>query len=165
MKPRTVRELIYWEYAKLVAEKMSGSRKSYAAVTYAFKEFIAERKTMSALLRENKLLVASEKACVYCGSVEPLQWEHVIPRSRGGPDTIDNLVLACRACNLSKATRDPYEWYGKDRRHEIPRVVVGKYLKLMYDRHEELGILDQPCEPDGARLSDLMAASGSDKST
>jgi hypothetical protein len=31
--------------------------------------------------------------------------EHVIPHSKGGPSTLDNLALACPGCNLRKADR------------------------------------------------------------
>jgi 5-methylcytosine-specific restriction endonuclease McrA len=39
--------------------------------------------------------------CAYCGEVADTA-DHVIPRSRGGGDGLDNLVAACRACNASK---------------------------------------------------------------
>ena len=71
-----------------------------------------------------------------------MHWEHVIPRSRGGPDTIDNIVLACEQCNLSKGDKDHFEWYGRDRRDEIPRQILGKYLKLVFDEHDSKGTLD-----------------------
>lgn len=31
--------------------------------------------------------------------------EHIAPQSSGGPDTLDNLALACPGCNLSKSNR------------------------------------------------------------
>lgn len=50
-------------------------------------------------------------ACVYCGAASvPLQLDHVIPRSRGGADTPDNLVACCKPCNTSKGARTPDEW-------------------------------------------------------
>ena len=64
------------------------------------------------------------------------------PASFGGPDTIDNMVLACRGCNSAKGARDLFEWYGKDRQHEIPRLALGKYLKLIFELHERAGTLD-----------------------
>lgn len=36
--------------------------------------------------------------CQYCGSTGH-QADHVIPRRKGGPDTMSNLVCACRDCN------------------------------------------------------------------
>jgi len=160
MKMETIRDVIYWEYAKIIAVKISGSRRDFAEVTRVFKRLKSGRISMSSLLRENKLLVQSDTTCAYCGSLDKLQWEHIIPRSRGGPDSIDNLVLACQSCNLKKGVLDPYEWYGKDRREEIPRIVVGKYLKLVYQQHEALGTLDKDgYSGDGkVHLSDLMVA-------
>lgn len=52
--------------------------------------------------------------CVYCGATHvPLQLDHVIPRSRGGADTPDNLVASCRSCNASKGAKTPDEWVRK----------------------------------------------------
>lgn len=47
------------------------------------------------------LFAVKGSACVYCG-VEANSVDHVIPRSLGGPSTIDNLVPACRECNTRK---------------------------------------------------------------
>jgi hypothetical protein len=42
------------------------------------------------------------------------QIDHVIPKSRGGSNKIDNLVLACGKCNASKNARTPEEWAVRD---------------------------------------------------
>ena len=49
-------------------------------------------------------------ACQYCGTAEPaseLTFDHVIPRSRGGRTTWDNVVTACTTCNLRKGNKLP----------------------------------------------------------
>jgi hypothetical protein len=48
--------------------------------------------------------------CQYCLMNESLQGatfhvEHVIPRSKGGESTLENLALACPGCNLQKADK------------------------------------------------------------
>ncbi len=66
--------------------------------------------------------------CAYCEATGSVQWlthtpaavgyvtfpglhiEHVIPQSRGGKTAVENLVLACRTCNLDKGNRTPEEW-------------------------------------------------------
>ena len=51
-------------------------------------------------------------ACQYCSDrrrTEELTFDHVIPRSRGGRTTWDNIVTACQGCNLVKGNRLPRE--------------------------------------------------------
>ena len=51
------------------------------------------------------LLTKFNYTCVYCGAKKvPLQIEHVIPKSKGGTNTINNLVLACEKCNQKKGS-------------------------------------------------------------
>ncbi len=50
--------------------------------------------------------------CQYCGRRPPredLTIDHIIPRSRGGRSTWDNVVLACLRCNVAKGNRTPGE--------------------------------------------------------
>lgn len=53
-----------------------------------------------------------KSTCQYCGTKlakSELTIDHVMPRSRGGRDTWDNLVLACVKCNVRKGDRTPIE--------------------------------------------------------
>jgi 5-methylcytosine-specific restriction endonuclease McrA len=46
--------------------------------------------------------------CVYCGKhQERLTQDHVIPLSKGGSHTWDNIVPACKSCNSKKHTKPP----------------------------------------------------------
>jgi 5-methylcytosine-specific restriction endonuclease McrA len=48
-------------------------------------------------------------ACQYCGAREDLTFDHLVPRSRGGTTTWENVVTACSPCNLAKGNRMPGE--------------------------------------------------------
>jgi len=47
--------------------------------------------------------------CQYCGGREHLTIDHVLPRSRGGVDSWENLATACTRCNAKKGNRTPLE--------------------------------------------------------
>lgn len=54
--------------------------------------------------------------CVYCDedlTNEEIHLDHVIPESRGGPTTIDNLQVTCRKCNLAKGVLSEEEFVDK----------------------------------------------------
>jgi 5-methylcytosine-specific restriction endonuclease McrA len=40
--------------------------------------------------------------CQYCGSRGNLTVDHVVPRSKGGPSSWDNIVTSCAPCNRRK---------------------------------------------------------------
>jgi 5-methylcytosine-specific restriction endonuclease McrA len=55
-------------------------------------------------LTRRAVFARDEWACQYCGaSAENL--DHVVPRSRGGAHSWDNVVAACRRCNSRKENR------------------------------------------------------------
>lgn len=54
---------------------------------------------------------AKQHECAYCRCTWAEAWDHILPRSRGGPDTIDNLAPACQTCNLLKGAKTPEEWW------------------------------------------------------
>lgn len=61
------------------------------------------------LTRKN-LLHRDGHTCQYCGHAgDDLTLDHVLPKSRGGTDTWDNMVTACVRCNVHKGNRTPNE--------------------------------------------------------
>jgi 5-methylcytosine-specific restriction endonuclease McrA len=68
-------------------------------------------RTTVRLTRRN-LMFRDAHQCQYCGkrpALRELNIDHVLPRSRGGDDTWENLVTACRTCNLRKGWKTPEE--------------------------------------------------------
>jgi len=60
----------------------------------------------------NHIFLRDNHQCQYCRKSPPLKdltLDHVVPATRGGPRTWDNLVTACRDCNQKKGSRTPEE--------------------------------------------------------
>lgn len=56
-------------------------------------------------------LQAAWTGCAYCGAAgQPLQRDCVLPISRGGRYTLDNIVPACASCNASKCNGEVTAW-------------------------------------------------------
>jgi hypothetical protein len=47
--------------------------------------------------------------CVYCGSKKNLTIDHILPKSRGGRNTWQNLITCCSGCNRIKGDKTPEE--------------------------------------------------------
>lgn len=66
---------------------------------------------MSKPTAEQRALIAERafECCEYCRSQlrfspDPFSIEHILPRSKGGSDELNNLALACQGCNAHKYT-------------------------------------------------------------
>lgn len=74
----------------------------------ALKEYIPMSRT-PAFTRFN-LFLRDEFTCQYCSDgfkTHDLTFDHLIPRSRGGRTSWDNIVTACRNCNTAKGNKMP----------------------------------------------------------
>ncbi|MTI89689.1 MAG: HNH endonuclease [Balneolaceae bacterium] len=47
--------------------------------------------------------------CMYCGKKSDLTIDHIMPKSRGGADSWENLTTACDKCNVKKGNMTPDE--------------------------------------------------------
>ena len=73
----------------------------------SLKHFVAQDRP-PAFTRFN-LFLRDAFSCQYCTSPEDLTFDHIVPRSRGGRTTWENIVTACARCNLQKGGRTPRE--------------------------------------------------------
>ncbi|MEV0107002.1 HNH endonuclease [Nocardia sp. NPDC050799] len=84
MLPETIRLVRYRYLAHLAVRRPEGSA------------------THAAILRRDG------NRCGYCGA-DAHTVDHIRPRSRGGPNTWENLIACCVTCNTGKADRTPEE--------------------------------------------------------
>lgn len=62
------------------------------------------------ILTRRNILKRDGHKCAYCGRGDlPLTIDHVIPKSKGGDESWENLVAACLPCNNKKGDRTPEE--------------------------------------------------------
>jgi 5-methylcytosine-specific restriction endonuclease McrA len=93
----------------------------------ALKEYV-QPKVRPAFTRFNVFL-RDKWNCQYCGvkfRTPELTFDHVIPKSRGGGTTWENIVAACQSCNMLKGNRLPHEC----RMHPIRRPFQPSPLEL-----------------------------------
>jgi len=67
----------------------------------------AERVWKLPPVNRREVLRRDKYTCQYCGSTKQLTLDHVIPRSKGGKHSWDNVVIACSGCNSRKGDRTP----------------------------------------------------------
>lgn len=72
--------------------------------------------------------------CQYCGR-QAENVDHVVPRSKGGAHTWDNVVAACRRCNARKENRLPQD-AGLDLKRAPKRPPDGFWLRLLVGQAE-----------------------------
>ncbi|KAB2884158.1 MAG: HNH endonuclease [Albidovulum sp.] len=94
------RVTIVAEYDQVVRSQRAAIRIPSVVV---LKDYVKPQKRV-AFTRFN-LFLRDEFCCQYCGSKGDLTFDHVVPRSRGGVTSWDNVVAACSPCNLRKANR------------------------------------------------------------
>ena len=157
---KTIRHLIYYQYAKIIAKSAFGSdskSNDYGFIKNTFRDLVKSEKKWSDIIREDKQFVQSEKKCIYCGSTESLQWEHIVPKSISINEKcatcdkvqgIHNMIWSCEDCNNKKHTKGLYHFYKElfpeDRKFydKIPTLLEKKYLKTVYYCHQCNGSLD-----------------------
>lgn len=82
---KTIRDEIFYEYSKMISRSAFGELK-HGFIGNLVKEFRLGDKTMSRTIREFEKEATLPKECVYCGSVDDLHIDHLVPRSLGGSD-------------------------------------------------------------------------------
>lgn len=113
------RELVVWTLGETIfrihggRSRLTGERTiiELPSIVACGGEKLARQRTKPAL--SNRALFERDNyQCLFCGHHFPygeLTRDHIVPRSRGGRDTWENVVAACRRCNQHKGNQLPEE--------------------------------------------------------
>lgn len=100
---------VFLDRVNIVAEYEFAVRSPSTAMrlpsVVCLKQFVRPSR-MPAFTRFNVFL-RDRFECQYCGSGSDLTFDHLVPRSRGGHTTWENVVTACSPCNLKKGNKLP----------------------------------------------------------
>ena len=90
------------------------------------------RLTKTGWIKICRLVTKRDKWCIVCGNPYGNHHHHVVFRSAMGSDTIDNLVLLCMNCHMTKAHGyQSHHW-----RNEFKRYLEQEEVKAFYKEHE-----------------------------
>lgn len=106
---------------------------------------------------KKNILKRDAYTCQYCGrnSGERMTIDHIVPKAQGGRTVWENVVSACRACNLTKGSRRPGEagmhlLRKPSRPHSVSYLGILAYTSPQYHAwrkylpREEAGLVDTP---------------------
>jgi hypothetical protein len=139
---KTIREEIFFEFAKLISRTSLKGNIDYPFVTNRFKALLSGKIAMRDLNREWQQSPDQLIACVFCGETGGLDLDYLIPRSRGGASSSDNAVLSCPECRSKRGDQGVFRWLGLRKTDTLHPFVAGRYLKELFDAHAQKGTLE-----------------------
>jgi 5-methylcytosine-specific restriction endonuclease McrA len=80
-----------------------------APVVIRLRSYVRLPRAANRRLSRRAILARDGFRCQYCGSTRHLTIDHVVPRSRGGLDSWENVVTSCAPCNVRKGACLPSE--------------------------------------------------------
>ena len=104
-------------HGQRINETLREQRNSY------LKQNVKEAQALSAANRQSAVSCGMSKPevlqwrkeqpdiCMYCGATTNLTIDHIVPLSKDGTHTADNLTVACKSCNASKYTHSLVYWF------------------------------------------------------
>lgn len=108
---------ISYENVKFDTQLLRNSKISVSGIEY-------QQGTLQGYEIREYLLEKFGRKCCYCGKENiPLEIEHIIPKSRGGTNRIDNLCLACHECNQKKGNMTAEEFGYSDIQKQVKQTL------------------------------------------
>jgi hypothetical protein len=143
---KTIKDLIFWQYAKIIADSAGIGKHDYGFVMTKFKQ-LRQGEIFWNNIREYVKEREHRDECIFCGSTADLTVEHLLPQSHGGPNSEKNIVWICKSCNSSKGAKRLYEYWAiragvEAAKYDVPRIAEGKYLKFAYETLNDYGFLE-----------------------
>tara|TARA_R100000081_G_scaffold33977_1_gene15618 strand:+ start:220 stop:690 length:471 start_codon:yes stop_codon:yes gene_type:complete len=118
--------LLFKEKAKVISQRV------IRLVNYVVIPF---RRMTNMYPTRNLIYKRDRNKCQYCGATKHLTIDHVIPKSKGGEDTWENLVVACSSCNVKKGDKLLEQTNMKLQR--TPRAPVSKVLMDLENSNQD----------------------------
>ena len=85
--------------------KYFNQEQEYSWTLYPKKEIIHKASRRISQVVKDKVWKRDEGKCTQCGSREKLEFDHIIPHSKGGANTYRNIQLLCEKCNRTKSDK------------------------------------------------------------
>lgn len=105
--------LVYLNKAEMVAKSDTFALRTVSDI-YAFPVIIKLNHYVNVpykrvVLSRQNIFKRDRYQCQYCGKKSHLTLDHILPKSRGGRTSWDNLITACKKCNSRKGDNLPEE--------------------------------------------------------
>lgn len=146
--PRTIGELLHRSYTSLAMAHVAVEKghRRFGAIHFGIRKRLLNGLTdgsmnIGSLARDERRKMTLPRVCCYCGHPDGLTIDHLWPSFRGGADSGDNLVWACKSCNSSKGAKDLMEWM-QQRGEFPPLLVLRRHLKLAIQHCETHQLMD-----------------------
>ena len=124
---KSVKDLIYWQYAKIIAQSAGLGKKDHGFVMNKFMQF-KQGEIFWSEIREYIKEKEYPNECIFCGANADLTLEHLLPQKYHGAEHWKNLVWICKSCNSSKGARRLYEYFAiqagvEAAKYDVPRIL------------------------------------------
>jgi len=87
---------------------------------------------------KKKVMIRDNGKCVYCGSKENIEFDHILPFSEGGSNSANNIQLICIYCNRQKRNYINDDFLRKEGKTEKKERLL-REIKEIHHKIEVLG--------------------------